>query len=142
MNKKSFIDDWIIKIESEGVKDFPIQFIDNNQLDIFSIPHKTLILGSEFFGNFEVLTTDGELIYQVSSIDEAKFFIYSSRKRDGKAYLPKNKSLIKNLVNEYHQYLDDLLNKIQKDFKIIFPNDKDAHIIAIQIFQKLNLIRY
>lgn len=142
MNKKSFIDDWIIKIESEGVKDFPIQFIDNNQLDIFLIPYKTLILGSEFFGNFEVLTTDGELIYQASSIDEAKFFIYSSRKRDGKAYLPKNKSLIKNLVNEYHQYLDDLLNKIQKNFKVIFLNDKDAHIIANQIFQKLNLIRY
>lgn len=142
MNKKSFVDNWIIRIESEGVKDFPTQFINNDQLQVFTIPQKTLIIGSEFFGSYEVLSTEGELVFQASNLDEAKFFIYSSRKRDGKAYLPKNKSLIKNLVNIYNQYLDDLLSQIQKDFKKIFPNDKDVHIIASQIFQKLNLIRY
>lgn len=142
MNKKSFIDDWIIKTETEGVRDFPHHFLDDTQLDVFFIPKKTLIIGSEFFGSYEVLTTEGEQVYQASSLDEAKFFIYSSRKRDGKTYLPKDKSIIKNLVNKYNQYLDDLLNQIQKDFKKTFPTEKDAHIIANQIFQKLNLIRY
>ncbi len=142
MNKKSFIDDWIIKSESEGIQDFPNQFIDKDQLDVFSIPQKTLVIGSEFFGSYEVLTTEGELVYQASNVDEAKFFIYSSRKRDGKASLPKNKSLIKDLVKRYNQYLDDLLNQIQKDYKKNFPTEKDAHTTANQIFQKLNLIRY
>lgn len=142
MSKKLFVDSWVNKIQTAGIKQFPFYFIDNSQLEIIPIPVKTLVIGQEFFGSYEILTTEGESVYQASNLEEAKFIVYSSRERNGKAYLPKDKSIIKNLINNYNAYLDNILTQIKIDYQISFPDEKDIHSITNDIFQKLNLIRY
>ena len=142
MNEKHFIDKWINKVQFAGIKKFPLHFIDDSQIDIIPIPAKTLVIEQEFFGAFEIITTDGESVYQATDYAEAKFFLYSSKERNGKAYLPKNRAMIKSLVNTYDNYLDDLLNQIKIDYKEIFPAGKNLPAISNEIFQKLNLIRY
>jgi hypothetical protein len=142
LNEKIFIDNCLSKIQSSGIKEFPLHFLDETQLDIISIPVKTLVIGKEFFGALEIITTDGESVYQASNYDEAKFVVYSSKERNGKTYIPKDKSLIKSLVDTYNNYLDDILNQIKKDYKKNFPDGKNVHAVSNEIFQKLNLIRY
>ncbi len=142
MNEIIFIENWITKVQLAGIKQFPLHFIDSSQIETILIPVKTLLIGSEFFGAYEIITTDGESVYQASNYAEAKFFIYSSKERNGKAYLPKDKTMIKNLVDIYNNYLDDLLNQIKIDYKKYFPEGKSLQVISNEIFQKLNLIRY
>ena len=142
MNEKLFIEKWISKAHSSGIKHFPLHFIDEIQLDIISIPIKTLIIGQEFFGAYEVLTTEGESVYHASNYNEAKFIVYSSKKRNGKTYLPKDKSKIKPLVDSYNIYLDELLNQIKNAYKENFQDGKNVDAVSNEIFQKLNLIRY
>lgn len=142
MNEHKFVENWISKVQSAGIKQFPLHFIDKAQIDIISIPVKTLMIGQEFFGSYEIITTDGEAVYQASSYAEAKFFVYSSKERNGKAYLPKDRSIIKNLVDTYNNYLDDILHQIKFDYKKNFPEGKNHQAISNEIFQKLNLIRY
>ena len=142
MNEKYFVENWISKIHSSGIKQFPFDFIDESQLDIILIPVKTLLVGQEFFGAYDVITTDGQPIYHASNVDEAKFFVYSSKERNGKAYLPKDKSKIKNLLNTYNHYLDELLNQIKLDYKKYFPEGKNLQAISNEIFKKINVIRY
>jgi hypothetical protein len=142
LNEKLFVEKWIGKIQSAGIKHFPNYFLDDTQLEIISIPIKTLVMGQEFFGSFEIITTDGSSVYQAANYDEAKFFLYSSRERNGKAYLPKDKSLIKATVNSYNKYLDDLIEQIKKDYKSNFSDGKNLLAVSNEIFQKLNLIRY
>jgi hypothetical protein len=142
LSEKLFIENWLSSILSKGVKQFPLHFIDESDLDVISVPIKTLIIGQEFFGNYEIITTDGASVYQASSYDEAKFIVYSSKERNGKAYIPKDKLLIKSLVDSYNNYLDDLLNQINKDYKKNFPDGKNVNAVSNEIFQKLNLIRY
>jgi hypothetical protein len=142
LNEKLFIENWLSKVQSFGIKQFPLHFIDESQLDIISIPIKTLVIGQEFFGAYEIITTDGESVYQASNYDEAKFIVYSSKARNGLTYIPKDKSQIKSLVDSYNNYIDDLLNQIKKDYKKNFPDGKNINAVSNEIFQKLNLIRY
>lgn len=142
MNEIIFVENWINKTLSTGLKKFPLHFIDESQIIIIPIPVKTLVIGKEFFGAFEIITTDGEPVYQAFDYDEAKFFVYSSKERNGKAYLPKDRSLIKTLVSTYDNYLDDLFNHIKIDYKRNFPDGKNHQAVSNEIFQKLNLIRY
>jgi hypothetical protein len=142
LNEKLFIENWISKVQSAGIKQFPLHFIDETQLDIISIPIKTLVIGQEFFGAYEIITTDGESVYQASNYDEAKFIVYSSKARNGLTYIPKDKSQIKSLVDSYNNYIDDLLNQIKINYKKNFPEGKNVHAVSNEIFQKLNLIRY
>lgn len=142
MNEKLFIESWLNKIQSSGIKQFPLHFIDLPLLHDISIPKKTLVIGQEFFGAYEIITTDGEFVYHAANYDEAKFIVYSSKERNGITYLPKDKSKIKTLVDSYNNYLDDLLNQIKKDYKKSFQDGKNVHLVSNEIFQKLNLIRY
>lgn len=142
MNEKLFVEKWIRNIQSAGIKQFPLHFIDNLQLQTISIPISTLVIGQEFFGVYEIITTSGDVVYQALTYDEAKFFVYSSKERNGKAYLPKDKSLIKTSVAAYNEYLDDLLLQIKKDYKNNFSDGKNSLAVSNEIFQKLNLIRY
>ena len=142
MNEKLFIDAWISKIQLDGIKQFPFHFIDESQLDIIPIPIKTLVVGQEFFGAYEIITTSGEQVFQASTSDEAKFIVYSSKQRNGKAYLPKDKSLVSKIVNAYNNYLDELIDIVKIDYKKEFADGKNFLNVSNEIFQKLNLIRY
>lgn len=142
MNEKEFIDKTIIKIQSSGLKRFPSDFCSPAHLIKISIPVKTLMLGKEFFGTHQVLTTDGSMIYQAETLNEARFFIYSSSNRNGITYLPDDKNLINQIIKEYHHYLDDVIAMILSEYKKSFPEEKDSLSILNKIFQKLNIIRY
>lgn len=142
MNEELFIENWISKVQSSGIRQFPLHFIDESQLDIVSIPIKTLVIGQEFFGAYEIITTDGESVYHASNYDEAKFIVYSSKERNGKTFIPKDKSIIKSLVDSYNNYLDDLLAQIKNDYKKNFKDGKNVNAVSNEIFKKLNLIRY
>jgi hypothetical protein len=142
LNEELFIENWISKVQSSGVRQFPLHFIDESQLDIVSIPIKTLVIGQEFFGAYEIITTDGESVYHANNYDEAKFIVYSSKERNGKSYLPKDRSMTKTLVDSYNNYLDDLLAQIKNDYKKNFKDGKNVNGVSNEIFKKLNLIRY
>lgn len=142
MNEEFFIESWLSKIQSSGIRQFPLDFIDESQLENISIPVKTLVIGQEFFGVYEIITTDGESVYHASNYDEAKFIVYSSKERNGKTYIPKDISMIKTLVDSYNNYLDDILTQIKNDYKKNFKDGKNVNAVSNEIFKKLNLIRY
>jgi len=142
LNEELFIENWISKVQSSGIRQFPLHFIDESQLDNISIPIKTLVIGQEFFGAYEIITTDGESVYHANNYDEAKFIVYSSKERNGKTYIPKDRSMIKTLVDSYNSYLDDLLTQIKNDYKKNFKDVKNVNAVSNEIFKKLNLIRY
>ncbi|MBE0551071.1 MAG: hypothetical protein IH619_01650 [Ignavibacterium sp.] len=142
MSEEFFIESWLSKIQSSGIRQFPLDFIDESQLINISIPVKTLVIGQEFFGAYEIITTDGESVYHASNYDEAKFIVYSSKERNGKSYLPKDRSMTKTLVDSYNNYLDDLLTQIKNDYKKNFKDGKNVNAVSNEIFKKLNLIRY
>jgi len=142
LNEELFIENWISKVQSSGIRQFPLHFIDESQLDIVSIPIKTLVIGQEFFGAYEIITTDGESVYHANNYDEAKFIVYSSKERNGKSYLPKDRSMTKTLVDSYNNYLDALLAQIKNDYKKNFKDGKNVNGVSNEIFKKLNLIRY
>lgn len=142
MNETLFVKNWIDKILSEGIKNFPLDFIDKDALTPISIPLKTLVIGNDFFGSVEVITTTGEQVYQAASHNEAKFIVYASKERNGLTYLPADKTKIPQCVELYDAYLDELLTKIKKDYTKTFPDGKNLLSLSNQIFQKLNLIRY
>ena len=142
MNEEFFIESWLSKIQSSGIRQFPLDFIDESQLKNISIPVKTLVIGQEFFGAYEIITTDGQSVYHASNYDEAKFIVYSSKERNGKTYIPKDISMIKTLVDSYNNYLDDILTQIKNDYKKNFKDGKNVNAVSNEIFKKLNLIRY
>jgi len=142
LNEEFFIESWLSKIQSFGIRQFPLDFIDESQLKNISIPVKTLVIGQEFFGAYEIITTDGESVYHASNYDEAKFIVYSSKERNGKTYIPKDISMIKTLVDSYNNYLDDILTQIKNDYKKNFKDGKNVNAVSNEILKKLNLIRY
>jgi hypothetical protein len=142
LNEEFFIESWLSKIQSSGIRQFPLDFIDESQLKNISIPVKTLVIGQEFFGAYEIITTDGQSVYHASNYDEAKFIVYSSKERNGKTYIPKDISMIKTLVDSYNNYLDDILTQIKNDYKKNFKDGKNVNAVSNEIFKKLNLIRY
>ena len=142
MNEKLFVEIWVKKCLSEGIKNFPIDFADESYLERKTAPAKTLIIGQEFFGAYEIITTEGESVYQAKNYDEAKFIVYSARNRSGLFYLPKDLSQLKSILKQYDQYLDSFLSKMLTDYKKTFPGKKNFHSHSNKIFRTLNLIRY
>jgi len=142
LNENLFIESWVNKILKDGIKKFPQDFIDQSLLELFTIPVKTLVMGREFFGFYEIITTNGEQVFQAANIDEARFFIYSAKERNGKASLPLDRSMARPVVDAYNLILDDLIEQIKKDYRINFPEGKNFLSVSNEIFQKLNLIRY
>lgn len=142
MNEKLFVGNWVKKCMSEGIKNFPVDFADESYLERKSAPAKTLIIGQEFFGAYEIITTGGESVFQAKNYDEAKFVVYSARNRSGFYYLPKDLSQLKPLLKQYDEYLDSILSEILVDYKKTFPGEKNFHSLSNEIFRILNLIRY
>lgn len=142
LSEKEFVNKWIKLLSEEGIKKFPDDFIDDNDAVLLELPKQTLMLGKEFFGAYEILTTSGESVYQAGNINEAKFIIYASRKRSGQVLLPSLNEDVVSAVKKYDIYIDSILSKVEKDFKKEFPNPKNFITISNDIFKVLNLIRY
>jgi len=124
-----------------GLKNFPSDFTDLKHTGIIEVPEKQLLLGKEFFGSYEVSTPAGDFVLTFNNEFEAKYIVYASQNRKNKIKVPKELKSIKTAVENYENYLDQLLNEIKKDYLARFSSGKNYTIISNEIFNKLNLIR-
>lgn len=141
MTKKEFIAKTVEYYLKKGIKAFPADFVNTTFVEKLDIPAKTLILGEELFGNFEIITTDGNHILLTDDLMKGKFIVYASSSANNLVEIPLEKELIKNVVEEYESYIDLILTEIQNDYKKEFPNSKHNLNIVNEVFKKLNLKR-
>jgi len=141
LNEKEFITTQIEKIKSDGIKIFPEDFCDLSDIKEINLPEKNLVLGKDFFGSFEITATNGEAVLNVEDQSEAKFIVYSSKKRAKQIKIPKDSKLITESIEKYESYLDELLTKIKNDYRKENLQVKSIGIISGEIFKKINLTR-
>lgn len=141
MTKKEFIEFWVKRLTSEGIKLFPDDFLENVEITPIKIPAKTLIPGSELFGTFEVITTDGEVVAQAENYFEAKYYVYASQQRKSEIKFPVENNFVPMIVKRYEQYIDNIINEITKDFKKKFSATKEINPVS-EILKTINLVRY
>ncbi|WP_290664993.1 hypothetical protein [Ignavibacterium sp.] len=141
MTKKDFVEFWVKQLTSGGIKKFPDDFLENSETALKEIPAKTLIPGSELFGTYEVITTDGEVVAHAENYSEAKYYVYASQQRMPEIKFPVDKNAIPRIVKKYEQYIDNIINEISKDFKKKFPDIKETSPVS-EILKIINLVRY
>jgi hypothetical protein len=141
LNEKDFIFSKSKELSLSGLKRFPIDFIKSKNLDTIEVPDKVLVLGKEFFGSFEVSSASGDFILTFNNLYEAKYFVYASQNRKNKIQIPGEISGIKKSVENYEQYLDELLQEIKSDYLKKFISGKNLTSVSNEIFKKLNLTR-
>ena len=142
MNEKEFISRWITKLSSKTLKTFPDDFVSTENFHQFEPPQKSLLIGNEFFGAYEIITTDGTSILQAESYLEAKFYVYSNRVKDRAIKVPNDRKDIDSAVLEYENYLDEVIKNIEKSFKKECPESKLVDSAINDIFRSLNINRY
>jgi hypothetical protein len=142
VTEEKFVSQYIKKHAETNIKNFPDDFIVVSDNEILENPHKTLVLGNEFFGNYEILTADGMPFIQAENIHKAKYIVYASRHFDSNIMIPKNDSEIKTAVENYEKYLDWILLDIEESFKIEVPKSPNIYSVSNEIFMKLNMVRY
>ena len=142
MTEKKFVSQYIKKHSETDTKNFPDDFAVLTSTKNIEVPRKTLVPGEEFFGNYEILTTNGESVLQVDNIYKAKYIIYANTNRSGNVLIPKDDSEIKSAVGKYEEYLDWILMDIEEKLKEALPESPNLHALSNEIFMKLNLVRY
>ena len=141
MNEKDFIFSKSKELSLNGIKNFPIDFINAKNFNVIEVPVKELVLGKEFFGSFEVSTIAGDFVLTFSSSHEAKYIVYASKNRTDRIKIPKESDNVKAAVENYEKYLDQLLQEVKKDYLARFSNGRNFTSVSNEIFKKLNLIR-
>ncbi|MBK8944896.1 MAG: hypothetical protein IPM32_06425 [Ignavibacteriae bacterium] len=142
MSISEFENKWLSKINSELVKIFPDEFIQNLNFTFLELPKKSITKGTEIFGVYEIIDTDGKTFYQSENLNEIKYILYSCRNNSQKIKLISDKSLFDKIVHEYEKHIDEILKLIESDYKKSFPNSKDFINISNKIFKFANLTRY
>lgn len=142
MTEKEFILQFTSSISSEGIKKFPDEFVTAGETRELKLPGKTLIMGEEFFGKYEIITVDGTSVMQAESHSEAKYVIYAARTKPSSVSIPVSGKDIKSAVTAYEKYLDSIVKQIEAGFKRKFPDSKNLNSAINEIFRILNLTRY
>ena len=142
MTEKEFISHYINKHSETKGKIFPDDFTNLTDTEKLEMPHKTLVLGAEFFGAVEILTTEGTPVLQADNIYKAKYIVYANLNRSDNIIIPKNKNEIKTAVENYEKHLDWILLDIDEELKKKLPDSRNLHSVTNEIFLKLNLVRY
>lgn len=142
MNLKKFENSWTNKIKEDLLKSFPNDFIETEATKIVELPGKTLLKGSELFGAFEIIDTNGNPQMTVNSIAEMKYILYANRNLSKETAIPKNEEEILKAVKSYEGHLDNLIKKIREDYSKNFSEENKAVEVSHKIFQNLNLKRY
>ena len=142
MTEKEFISQYINKHYETSSKIFPDDFTNLTDTEKLEMPNKTLVLGNEFFGTIEILTTEGTPVLQADNIHKAKYIVYANLNRSRNIIIPKNQNEIKTAVENYEKYLDWILLDIEEDLKTKLPDSRNLHSVTNEIFLKLNLVRY
>lgn len=139
---KEFEKKWIHKIEKELLKKFPDEFISITDTSVIKMPQKALSIGTEFFGNYEIVDSDGNTIFSVDNYYKAKYILYSNRLKPKEILMPNDLSKIISAVKEYERLLDSFLREIERSYKLEFPESKFFERTSSNIFSALNLQRY
>jgi hypothetical protein len=139
LTEKDFIAAQSSNLQSEGIKIFPEDFCDLSDAAELNLPEENLVLGKDFFGSFEITTTSGEPVFTVTDQSEAKFIVYSSKKRSKQIKIPKDSNTINDAVNSYESYIDQLLTNIKKEYHKKNLDIKNIGIVSGEILKKLNL---
>ncbi len=142
MTEKEFITQYINKHSETSSKIFPNDFTNLTDTEKLEMPYKTLVLGKEFFGVVEILTTKGTPVLQADNIHKAKYIVYANLNRSGNIVIPKNNNETKTAVENYEKHLDWILLDIEEDLKKKLPESRNLHSITNEIFLKLSLVRY
>jgi hypothetical protein len=142
VTEKEFISQYINKHYKTSSKIFPDDFTNLTDTEKLEMPNKTLVLGNEFFGAIEILTTEGTPVLQAESIHKAKYIVYANLNRSGNIIIPKNKNEIKTAVENYEKHLDWILLDIEEELSKELPESRNLDSITNAIFLKLNLVRY
>ena len=142
MTEKEFITQYINKHSETNSKIFPDDFTNLTDTEKLEMPYKTLVLGKEFFGVVEILTTKGTPVLQADNIHKAKYIVYANLNRSGNIVIPKNNNETKTAVENYEKHLDWILLDIEEDLKKKLPESRNLHSITNEIFLKLSLVRY
>ncbi len=141
MSEKEFIHKHAEQLSKE-LRRFPEDFLGNVECTEFELPGKTLILGEEFFGRYEIITPDGTPVLHVDDFDKANYIVYSSRNKQDKIKIPLKKESVKLVLDTYRNYLDNLVKKLEHEFKETFPASKNFNAASSAIFKKLNIVRH
>ena len=141
MSEADFIFSKSKELALTGIKNFPIDFIIAKKLNEIEVPDKVLVLGKEFFGSYEVTSATGDFVLTLAEESEAKYIVYASRNRKSRIKIPSDSESIKQSVDEYEKYLDNLLLDIRKDYQKKIHNGKNYTLVSNEIFKKLNLTR-
>lgn len=142
LNDKEFIKQYVEKIITGGIKNFPDDFISTDKLQKVKLPGKALHLGEEFFGSFEILNSDGQSFLQVNDYNRAKYLIYSNKKLPAEILIPNDGNEINKSVKKYELYLDNIIKDILSTLSKTGIEIKYSSNIISEIFRMLNLVRY
>jgi len=140
MSEKDFINNWIEKIESNFQK-FPTNYVNGIETENYEMPGKPISLGSELFGQFELVDLEGNPVLQTDDYNFIKYFLYSNRLKPSSIPKPKNSSQIAEVVKEYEAQLDSIMKEIKCELTKLLPGSNFLRITN-QIFSALNLHRY
>ena len=141
MDEKNFIALCIQTLNTESIKNFPEDFAVVSECKTYNLPGKGLLIGKEFFGEYELISAEGSEVLKIESYDKAKFFIYANRNKPKVLSVPIDDSIIRDMTTKYEKYLDSIVKKIDQDYRKKFPVAKNFTEIINQIFNHLNLIR-
>jgi hypothetical protein len=141
MNEKEFISSKASKLASAGIKNFPQDFLEFKEYKEVRLPAKTLLIGKEFFGKYEILTPAGDSVLHTDNYIQAKFIIYSNRNTPGLLHIPSNEAELKSGIKKYESYLDDIIRNIESDYEKAFPEEVNSKNVVNEVFKLLNLVR-
>ncbi len=141
MSEKEFITSSASKLASDGIKNFPRDFIELKEHTELKLPGKTLLIGEEFFGKYEIHTAEGNSVFHAENYQQAKYILYTNRETPHLIHLPVNDTELKAGVQKYELYLDNIIKNIEADYKKSFPDQKNSKLVANEIFKLLNLVR-
>lgn len=142
MTQKEFEKKWIGLIENEFLKKFPDEFIGLSETETITLPNTGLIIGSEFFGNYEIVDAKGNVHFNVDNYYKAKYILYSNRLKPEKVLQPLDEERLMSSVKEYERLLDSILKQMERDFKQTFPESHHFTNVSNHVFNALNLKRY
>lgn len=140
MTEKEFQNIWRDKLK-ENLKDFPNDFITDEETTDILLPPKPLIIANELFGNYEISDLDDNVVYTTDNYSKVKYILYANRARPSSIKIPIDLNNIEKLLKLYEKTVDTFLKVMNDEFKKEFPNSKSFPSVSNSILTSLNLKR-
>jgi hypothetical protein len=141
MKEKEFGSKWVAQNKAI-IKNSPEDFLKSEKVEEIKLPDDVLVLGSELFGKYEIMNSEGKEVLKTDSLLRAKYILYSNRHKPKSIKIPKEDEEVRTTVKEYEKYLDELLEQIKSEFEKAYPKSKQLYEVTNYIFASLNLKRY